>query len=147
MRGAGLRRSLGINGTRLTAVRGDEMVGYIEVETLEDAGRLPRHGGWADIGNLEVVEHSPTSRLATWLIGQAADWLRLARVERLLAYAWPERGGLHRLARVRRLSGAHAHAAGLGQAGLDRVAGCRSRCTATPSTTSATPAISTQVGS
>ena len=28
--------------------------------------------------------------MATWLAGQAADWLRLARVERLLDYAWPE---------------------------------------------------------
>jgi GNAT superfamily N-acetyltransferase len=28
--------------------------------------------------------------VATWLVGQAADWLRLARVDRLLEYAWPE---------------------------------------------------------
>lgn len=40
-----LRRSVGINGTRLSAARGDEVAGYIEVETLEDSGRLPRHGG------------------------------------------------------------------------------------------------------
>jgi hypothetical protein len=30
-----------------------------------------------------------TRGVGTWLIGQAADWLRLARVDRLLAYAWP----------------------------------------------------------
>jgi hypothetical protein len=28
--------------------------------------------------------------VATWLLGQAADWLGLARVERLLDYAWLE---------------------------------------------------------
>jgi hypothetical protein len=26
----------------------------------------------------------------TWLLGQAADWLELAQVERLLDYAWAE---------------------------------------------------------
>ena len=50
-----LRRSVGINGTRLSAVRGDNVVGYIEVEALEDARRLARNGGWADIGNLHVA--------------------------------------------------------------------------------------------
>ena len=88
--GMGLRRSVGTNGTRLTAVRGDEMLGYIEVETLEDAVRLPRQGGWADVGNLLVLEPYRRRGLATWLAGQGAEWLRLARVERLLAYAWPE---------------------------------------------------------
>jgi GNAT superfamily N-acetyltransferase len=85
-----LRRSVGINGTRLAAVRGDETIGYVEIETLEDAARLPRQGGWADIGNLLVIEPYRRRGLATWLVGQGAEWLRLARVDRLLAYAWPE---------------------------------------------------------
>lgn len=85
--GLSLRRSVGINGTRLSGVLGDEVAGYIEVETLQDAGRLPRHGGWADIGNLHVVEEYRRRGLATWLMAQAADWLRLARVERVLDYA------------------------------------------------------------
>ena len=51
----------GINGTRLSAVLGDEVAGYIEVETLEDAGRLQRHGGWADIGNLHAEHGRLTS--------------------------------------------------------------------------------------
>jgi GNAT superfamily N-acetyltransferase len=88
--GLDLRRSVGTNGTRLAAVRGDEMLGYIEIESLEDAVRLPRQGGWADVGNLLVLEPYRRRGLATWLAGQAAEWLRLARVERLLAYAWPE---------------------------------------------------------
>jgi GNAT superfamily N-acetyltransferase len=88
--GLSLRRSLGINGTRLAAVLGDEVVGYIEVDTLGGAERLPRHGGWADIGNLEVFEEYRRRGVATWLVGHAADWLRLARAERVLDYARPE---------------------------------------------------------
>ncbi len=90
VKGLSLRRSLGINGTRLSAVLGDEVVGYIEVATLEDAGRLPRHPGWADVGNLHVAEEYRRHGVATWLVGQAAEWLRLARVDRLLDYASPE---------------------------------------------------------
>jgi hypothetical protein len=37
-----------------------------------------------------VAEPYRRRGVATWLVGQAADWLRLARVDRLLAYAWPE---------------------------------------------------------
>jgi GNAT superfamily N-acetyltransferase len=88
--GVSLRRSLGINGTRLSGVLDDQVAGYIEVEVLQDAGRLPRHGGWADIGNLHVAEMHRRRGLATWLLGQAADWLRLAHVDRVLDYAWPE---------------------------------------------------------
>ena len=79
--GAVLRRSVGINGTRLSAVIGDELAGFIEVETLADAHRLARHGGWADVGNLRADD----TELARWLVAQAADWLRLARVETAIA--------------------------------------------------------------
>jgi GNAT superfamily N-acetyltransferase len=88
--GITLRRSVGINGTRLSAMLGNDGVGYIEVETLEDPGRLPRHGAWAGIGNLHVLEDYRPRGVATWLLSQAAAWLRLARTDRLLAYAWPE---------------------------------------------------------
>jgi GNAT superfamily N-acetyltransferase len=82
-----VRRSVGINGTRLTAVRGDDAVGYIEVDLLESLGRFPAHSGWADIGNLQVPEPHRRQGIATWLVGRAADWLRLAGVRRLLDYA------------------------------------------------------------
>ena len=49
-----------------------------------------RHGGWADIGNLHVAGQHRRHGVATWLLGQAADWLRLAQAERLLSYAWLE---------------------------------------------------------
>ena len=88
--GLALRRSLGINGTRFSAMLGGEVAGYVEVDLREDAGRLPRNAGWADIGNLHVAEGFRRRGVATWLVAHAADWLRLGRVERVLDYAWPE---------------------------------------------------------
>ena len=100
--GLRLERSVGEAGTRLAGFAGDELVGLIEVDTnLAEGGRLAHLGGWADIGNLHVAEPYRHRGVATWLVGQAADWLRLARVERLLEYAWPEEHDLlallHRL--------------------------------------------------
>lgn len=89
--GLEIRRAVGVNGTRLSACLGEEVVGYIEVETnLAEGGRLAQLGGWADVGNLHVGEAYRRRGVATWLVGQAADWLRLARVERLLDYAGAE---------------------------------------------------------
>jgi GNAT superfamily N-acetyltransferase len=85
--GLSVRRSVGMNGTRLSAVLGGEVIGYIEVETFEEGQRLSRHGGWADVGNLRVTEPYHRRGIATWLLGQAANWLRLAQAERLLDYA------------------------------------------------------------
>jgi GNAT superfamily N-acetyltransferase len=84
------RRSVGISGTRLSAVLGKEIIGYIEVEVIEEGQRLSRHGGWADVGNLHVASQYRRQGVATWLLGQAACWLRLAQTERLLNYAWLE---------------------------------------------------------
>ncbi|HET9560299.1 MAG TPA: GNAT family N-acetyltransferase [Actinomycetota bacterium] len=89
--GLEVRRTVGINGTRLSGSLGDKLVGDIEVDTtLAEGGRLAHLGGWAEVGNLHVDEAYRRRGVATWLVGQAADWLRLARVERLLEYAWPE---------------------------------------------------------
>jgi GNAT superfamily N-acetyltransferase len=88
--GLSVRRSVGINGTRLSAVLAEKVIGYIEVETLDQGERVSRHGGWADVGNLHVTEQHRRRGVATWLLGQAADWLRLAHVDRLLNYAWLE---------------------------------------------------------
>jgi GNAT superfamily N-acetyltransferase len=89
--GLEVRRAVGVNGTRLSACLGEEVVGYVEVETnLGDGGRMAQLGGWADIGNLHVSEAYRRRGAASWLVGQTADWLRLARVERLLDYAWAE---------------------------------------------------------
>ncbi len=85
--GLAIRRSAGMNGTRLSAVLGEQVAGYIEVEIFEGGERLPRHGGWADVGNLHVTAKYRRRGVATWLLGQAAGWLRLAQVSRLLDYA------------------------------------------------------------
>jgi GNAT superfamily N-acetyltransferase len=88
--GLTVRRSVGTNGTRLSAVLGTEAAGYIEVEVLGAGERLPRQGGWADVGNLRVAERYRRRGVATWLLGQAGGWLRLAQVDRLLDYAYTE---------------------------------------------------------
>jgi GNAT superfamily N-acetyltransferase len=88
--GLTIRRSVGINGCRLSAVLGQDVIGYIELETLDAGERLSRHGGWADVGNLHVVPAYRRRGVGSWLLGQAADWLRLAQVSRLLDYAWLE---------------------------------------------------------
>jgi GNAT superfamily N-acetyltransferase len=89
--GLQLGRALGVNGTRLYGFIDDKIGGYIEVDTnLAEGGRLAHLAGWADVGNLHVDEAYRRRGVATWLVGQAADWLRLARVDRLLDYAWPE---------------------------------------------------------
>jgi GNAT superfamily N-acetyltransferase len=86
--GLSARHSVGMNGTRLSAMLGQDTVGFIEVETFDDQERRPRHGGWADVGNLQVAQTYRRQGVATWLLGQAADWLDLAGVECLLDYAW-----------------------------------------------------------
>jgi GNAT superfamily N-acetyltransferase len=88
--GLAVRRSVGINGCRLSAVLGPEVTGYIEVEILGQGERLARPGGWADVGNLHVMPSYQRRGIGTWLLGQAAGWLRLAEVSRLLTYAWLE---------------------------------------------------------
>jgi GNAT superfamily N-acetyltransferase len=88
--GLSVRRSVGTNGCRLSAVLGPDVIGYIEVEIFSEPERLTRSAGWADVGNLRVSEPYRRQGVGSWLLGQAADWLRLAHVDRLLDYAWLE---------------------------------------------------------
>lgn len=84
------RRELGINGTRFSALSDDDVLGFIEVESdFTNGGTRSRFAGWADVGNLCVREERRRQGIGTWLLGHAADWLRLGRVERLLAYVEP----------------------------------------------------------
>ncbi len=78
-----LVRTLGVSGTRLTAMLGDQRAGYIEVDTrLESGERSPRGEGLADIGNLEFEADD----VGVWLMAAARGWLELGGVTRLLAY-------------------------------------------------------------
>ena len=97
-------RSVGINGCRLSAVLGEEVIGYIETEILDQGERLSRHGGWADVGNLHVAPGYRRRGVGSWLLGQAADWLRLAQVTRLLRLRLAG-GHRSRRAELRRLPG------------------------------------------
>lgn len=92
--GLTITRTLGSAGTRLTALLHGDPVGYIEVENrIGDAGRVLRPEGWADVGNLCVSEPHRRRGIASWLLGQAAQWLRLGHVDRLLDYSPPDQHG------------------------------------------------------
>jgi GNAT superfamily N-acetyltransferase len=70
--GLSVRRSAGPNGTRLSAVLGEQVIGYVEVEVFEEGERLSRHGGWADVGSLRVTDRHRRRSVASWLLGQAS---------------------------------------------------------------------------
>lgn len=87
--GLALSRSLGSNGTRFTARAGSEVIGYVEVGTLDEPERISRGGSLADIGNLDVVDAYRRRGVGSWLVAHAAEWLRLGDATRLLAYTEP----------------------------------------------------------
>ena len=81
-------RTVGICGTRISAVENGATLGFIEVDTNLDSGpRAARFGSWADIGNLHIEKPKRRPELTGWLLGQAADWLELAGATHLLSYA------------------------------------------------------------
>jgi len=86
-----LVRTLGSAGTRFAAVLDGHRHGYIEVDTgIAGLGRVGGQPGWADIANLYVAPEHRRTGVGRWLLGEAAEWLRFAHVDRLLAYAAPE---------------------------------------------------------
>ena len=66
----------------------------VEVEAAGDGRALARAaervGAVGEQGGRAGHAEPFGIRLGTWLLGQAADWLRLAQVSRLLDYAWLE---------------------------------------------------------
>lgn len=80
-------RTLGECGTRFTAYADGRALGFIEVDAaLSRPERQTRDTGLADIGNLHIDPSAHGEGLEHRLLGQAADWLRLCGVDRLLAY-------------------------------------------------------------
>lgn len=91
-------RTLGVSGTRLAVRLDGADVGYVEVDTgIDGPGHLGGGGGWADVANLHVDAAYRHRGIEEWLLGEAAEWLRLARVSRLLAYATPDEADLRAL--------------------------------------------------
>ena len=89
--GVEIVRTLGVAGTRFTTLLDSAAVGYIEVDTgIGGAGRITSDTGWADIGNLHVEPAHRRRGIGTRLLAEVGDWLRLARIPRLLDYASPD---------------------------------------------------------
>ena len=85
--GTTTERTLGECGTRFTVHAGTRALGFIEIDTsLARPERHARAAGLADIGNLHVDPARNGEGLAQRLLAEAAGWLRLCGVDRLLAY-------------------------------------------------------------
>ncbi|MET8450535.1 GNAT family N-acetyltransferase [Streptomyces sp. NPDC005209] len=85
--GATVERTVGECGTRFTAYEEGRAQGFVEVDTsLTRPERLARSAGLADIGNLRIGPGRRGEGVAHRLLADAADWLRLCGVDRLLAY-------------------------------------------------------------
>jgi GNAT superfamily N-acetyltransferase len=85
--GVTAERTLGECGTRFTAHADGRALGFVEVDTaLARPERHARAAGLADVGNLHVDPAHYGTSLEHWLLAQAADWLRLCGVDRLVAY-------------------------------------------------------------
>jgi GNAT superfamily N-acetyltransferase len=89
-----VRREMGgpaVAGTRFSAALDGELVGFVDLLTdLTNGGTLSRLAGWGELDSLWVDEAHRRRGVATWLIGHAADWLRLGHADRLIAYCLPE---------------------------------------------------------
>jgi ribosomal protein S18 acetylase RimI-like enzyme len=82
---------LGRHAPRLNAVLDGRVVGFCEVQAdLTSGGILSRLAGWADVWDLHVAPEHRGHGIGSWLLGHAADRLRLARAERVLSYAAPD---------------------------------------------------------
>jgi GNAT superfamily N-acetyltransferase len=86
-----VKRAVGANGVRFSAALADDVVAMIEVELRTISDARSRQLGWADIGTLKTAEEHLRNGIGSWLLGIAADWLRLGGIQRLLAYASPGR--------------------------------------------------------
>ncbi|MGI8449727.1 MAG: GNAT family N-acetyltransferase [Streptosporangiaceae bacterium] len=92
-----VRRSLGPHGTRLAAMLGEDLIGSADIRILGETGAgISREeeqvpwSRWADMGSLQVASQYRRQGIATWLLGEAAGWLRLAQIDRLLGGSWLE---------------------------------------------------------
>jgi GNAT superfamily N-acetyltransferase len=86
--GLTVARALGGHATRFTALLDGRVGGIFEVQAdLTAGGTLARLAGWADVWELHVDPELRRRGIGRWLVGHGADWLRLARADRLIDYA------------------------------------------------------------
>lgn len=84
----GTSRQLGPLATAFNAVLEGQIVGSYEVDQdLTRGGTNIAFAGWADECNHWVREDLRGKGIGTWLVAQAALWLRLGGTTRFLAYA------------------------------------------------------------
>jgi hypothetical protein len=86
-----IKRSVGVLGTRLDLMDGEQSLGYIEVAPV--GGSLQRSAAgatWADVGNLFPSDHSDLQTVMKPLISAAARWLQLGGIGRLIDYYAPD---------------------------------------------------------
>lgn len=90
LEGLTLRREMRVS-TRFSALLGDELVGFIDLATdLTSGGTLSRLAGWGELDTLWVDEAHRRRGIGSWLVGHAADWLRLGHDDRFIAYCLPD---------------------------------------------------------
>jgi GNAT superfamily N-acetyltransferase len=83
--GATIHRTTGRLGVRFSALLGGEELGICECEAdLGRGGTLPALRGWAELSEVRVAEEWRNRGIGSWLVQTAADWLRLARCDRIL---------------------------------------------------------------
>lgn len=88
-----LRRQLGPLGTAFNAVLDGEIVGTFEVDDdLSRGGTNAAYAAWADECNHWVREGLRGRGIGTWLVTNAAAWLRLGGKTRLMAYVVEDAG-------------------------------------------------------
>ncbi len=87
--GLTVRRSVGINGTRCSAMLDAQRCAYIEIHRLDQPDRRPG-AALADIGNLWVDENHRRQGIGSHLLRYASQWLLKGGAQHLLAYATPD---------------------------------------------------------
>ena len=82
-----VRRRLERFGAAFIAMLDDREVGLLDVDDdFTRNGTMLRCDGWADVGDLTIAPEHRRNGIATWLLQQAAEWLRLGGTRNLIAY-------------------------------------------------------------
>lgn len=85
LHGMTLCRTAGRFGPRFSAVLDERELGVCECVTdLGRGGTLPALRGWAELSEVRVAEGWRDRGIGSWLVGTAAEWLRLCRCDRVV---------------------------------------------------------------